>query len=283
MYYEVQHQRIASANRVRAMFDLDRPRDFLIWTSAVFQEFEKVMKKALYLYAMARPLGQWALSVHGVGPVIAAGLLAHIEFEPWHCYETEMKKKCHARHPEPHPACGRVPLETAGMLWRFAGLDDPANYTWEKGMIRPWNAKLKRLCWILGRSFIRLRHLEGDVYGKVYDKRKALEVARNERGEFAPLAKKALESKKIKDRTLKKLYESGKLPDGRLDLRAQRPMVKLFLSHFHHVGYELYFGKPPPKPYILNKEEHVHFIGPPNWPMKTEEEINARKSARGSE
>lgn len=184
-------------------------------------------------------------SITGIGPVIAAGLLAHIDIE-------------------------KAP--TVGHIWRFAGLDPTV--TWGRGEKRPWNAKLKRLCWIIGDSFVKQKSRESDIYGKVYAARKVQEVERNEAGLFAEQAARALEERKIKDKDLRATYEAGRLPAGRLDLRARRYAVKLFLVHFHHVMYEDHFGEPPPKPYILTNpavdptgKDHVHFIGPPNWPL----------------
>ena len=66
-----------------------------------------------------------------------------------------------------------------------------------------------------------------------------------------------------------KSYSIGKLPAGHLDARARRYAVKLFLAHYHHVAYELEYGTPPPKPYILDGDRgHTHYIAPPKWPME---------------
>jgi hypothetical protein len=240
LYYTVQNYRIRSSNQRRDLVKSEEPHALVSWSLDLFEKFEKDVQSTLHAYSRDKELGCWAMSIHGIGPVIAAGLLAHIDIE-------------------------KAP--TVGHIWRFAGLDDPANYEWKKGTIRPWNARLKRLCWIIGGSFVRLRHLDADIYGKVYESRKQIEVEKNERGDFAPLAARSLQTKQIKDKDLKATYEAGRLPDGRIDLRARRYAVKLFLSHYHHVAYELHYKKPPPKPYILTQDNHAHFIEPPNWPM----------------
>jgi hypothetical protein len=106
------------------------------------------------------------------------------------------------------------------------------------------------------------------VYGHVYRARKEQEVAFNDEGRFADQAAKSLEDRKIKDKDLRACYEAGRLPAGRLDLRARRYAVKLFLSHLHHVMHEDRYDTPPPKPYILTQEGgHAHYIPPPNWPI----------------
>ena len=138
----------------------------------------------------------------------------------------------------------------------------------KEGEKRPWNGSLKRLCWLIGESFTKVSNNENDVYGKVYRERKELEVSRNEAGLFADQAAASLAKKNWRaDTATRKHYESGKLPPARIHLRAQRYAVKLFLSHLHHVMFWLEFGEQPPKPYILTRPEHVHFIAPPNWPM----------------
>ena len=202
----------------------------------------------------------WAQSITGVGPVISAGLAAHIEV------------KREERDPDREGYTRPVSTETVGSIWRFAGLDPTAK--WEKGQKRPHNAKLKVLCWKLADSFVKQSGRDSDVYGHVYRARKALEVARNEAGLFADQAAASLATRDIKDKALRKTYEAGRLPDGRIDLRARRYAVKLFLAHYHHVAYESIFGHPPPIPYIFTEnarkmglDGHNGFIGPPNWPI----------------
>ncbi len=56
-------------------------------------------------------------------------------------------------------------------------------------------------------------------------------------------------------------------PAERIQLRAQRYAVKLFLAHLHHVWHEIAFGTPPPKPFVIEHMGRAHYIAPPNWPM----------------
>ena len=197
------------------------------------------MKRALDAYTDTQPVGAWSKSIVGIGPIIAAGLIAHIDIE-------------------------KAP--TVGHIWRFAGLDPTVR--WEKSQKRPWNASLKTLCWKVGESFVKVSGREDDVYGKLYLERKAQEVARNTAGAFATQAAAKLERFKIgKDTDAYKAYSQGLLPPAHVHARAKRWAVKLFLSHWHHVAYEARFGTPPPKPYILTTEGgHAHFLPPPSWP-----------------
>ncbi len=237
-YYIWQEQRKRSDNQARALATSEEPHAVIAWLSANAAMLESDIKRALDAYSEGDPLGRWAKSIVGIGPVIAAGLLAHIDIE-------------------------RAP--TVGHIWRFAGLDPTVS--WERKTKRPWNASLKTLCWKIGESFVKVSGREGDIYGHVYVERKAQEQQRNEAGEFAEQAKRVLEEKKIgKSTEAYGHYSKGRLSPAHVHARAKRYAVKLFLSHWHHVAYVFQYGGPPPKPYILTREEHAHFLSPPNWP-----------------
>ena len=271
-YYAIQKFRLGTGNQKRDLVKAQEPHALIQWTLDTFERFEGDVKKALAVYAASGPLGQWALSIHAIGPVITAGLLAHISIELFPCAKCGTNGKedggsCQRRTPSCEGVCKPARVQTAGQIWRFAGLDDPKNYDWSKGKKRPWNASLKVLCWKIGESFCKLRGYENDIYGKVYAERKAEEIERNERGDNAEEAARTLASKKYGPSETRTAYEAGRLPDGRIDLRAKRVAVKLFLAHYHHVAYELRYGEPPPLPYIIAHGNHTHFIGPPKWPV----------------
>jgi hypothetical protein len=237
-YYAIQDYRIQATGQVRAVTHETDDASFVIgeWLADRTSELEREIVKALDIYTNKQTPGLWAKSIIGIGPVIAAGLLAHIDI---------------------------TKAPTVGHIWGFAGLDPTT--VWEKGQKRPWNAKLKVLCWKIGDSFVKQQSREKDIYGKVYVERKKLEVERNEAGLFADQAAHSLATRNIRDKDLKATYEAGRLPAGRLDLRARRYAVKLFLAHLHHVMYEDHFGELPPKPYIIQHGGHTHYIEPPNW------------------
>ena len=140
--------------------------------------------------------------------------------------------------------------------------------TWGKGEKRPWNARLKVVCWKAGESFVKVQNNDRDIYGTVYAERKALEQARNAEGLFADQAAAMLERKRIgKDTEAYKWYSQGMLPPAHIHARSTRYAVKLFLAHWHHVAYETEYAEEPPKPYVLTQLDHAHYIAPPNWPM----------------
>jgi len=237
-YYSMQDQRKRTGNQVRSMDE--EPHRVLGWLNDQSDTLEKQVKRALDAYTDAQPIGKWAREVYGVGPVITAGLIAHIDIEQ---------------------------APTVGHIWRYAGLDPSS--TWNKGEKRPWNADLKTLCWKIGQSFMKFHNQEACFYGKIYSQRKAYEVDRNESGGNTETAAKILTVKKIGKATEAfKHLSKGVLPPGQIDARARRYAVKLFLSHLQLIWWTLEHDELPPKPYILTQEGgHAHMILPPNMPQ----------------
>lgn len=230
-YYAMQENRIRSNNQVRALSESQEPHMVLNWLARQDEILESQIKRALDKYSASSPLGEWARSVVGIGPVIAAGLLAHIDIN-------------HA--------------PTAGHIWAFAGLDPTRS--WNKGEKRPFNAALKTLCWKIGESFVKVKAHPEDFYGKIYDERKKYEHAKNDAGDYKAQAEAML--KRAPNHKQKATYEQGKLPDGHLHSRAKRYAVKLFLAHYHEQAYRLELGKEPPLPYAIAILGHAHKIDP---------------------
>jgi len=267
VYYQLQDFRIQAASQLRS--EGNEPRRWAETLLRAFELLERDVQSVLGAWARRTVPGRWAQSITGIGPVISAGLVAHIEIvTPPH---TRLGRKVNGKPGAVEAIPERI-TTTAGQIWRFAGLDPTAR--WEKGQVRPHNADLKVLCWKLGDSFVKQSGRDSDIYGHVYRARKELEIARNDALMFADQAAHALETRQIKDAGLRACYESGRLPDGRIDLRARRYAVKLFLAHFHHVAWWAQFGTEPEKPFIftdrakeMGLDGHNGFIGPPNWPM----------------
>lgn len=237
-YYNLQKLRIASAAQGRSAEK--RINDLVSWTTHMYETLENDVKSALGVYAESRPVGLWSLSQIGIGPVIAAGVLAHVD----------IKK-----------------ATTAGKLWRYAGLDPTVK--WEKKQKRPWNARLKVLCWKAGQSFVKFSNHERCYYGQIYKDRKRLEQVLNADGAYAAQAQAVLRAKNYsKDTDAYKAYSQGLLPPAHIQARAERYAVKIFLSHWHAVAYEVEYGKPPDTPWIIAYDpRHTHVLSPPNWPL----------------
>lgn len=237
-YYQVQELRKATYNQVRKLTKEQElePNSMLDYIAHNFEAMENEIKKALKIFVQQQPIGRWLLSITGIGEVLSAGLIANIDIT-----------KC----------------ETAGAIWRFAGLDPTVE--WKQGQIRPHNGRLKTLCWKIGESFVKVCNNEKDVYGKIYKARKEYELAKNENGDYADQAKAKLEKYKIgKDTDAYKYYSEGKLPPTHIQSRAKRYAVKIFLSHLFDVWYRLDRGQEPPKPYALAILGHAHEIEIPN-------------------
>lgn len=294
LYYQCQEYRIATANQNRALEALKEPNQLILWALGNFQTLEKNIAKVMDKYTLTTLTGQWMRSITGIGPIITAGLLGHIEIE-------------------------KAP--TAGQIWRYAGLDPSVEWignqravdlvakiagsgkvriTTEhvarcahevnrnfdnilrqaqgedgkltrKGLVgalakRPWNSKLKTLCWKMGECFVKVMNRPSDYYGKVYAKRKALEISKNENGDYREQALRKLERFNITAQPTRGIYESGMLPPAHLHERAKRYAVKLFLSHMHHVLHveKIGFLPPPPRPYIIEHGGHAHIIPVPD-------------------
>lgn len=240
LYYQMQEYRKASDNQVRQLQKEDNkePHETLAFFANNFKTLERNIKSVLQVYAESKPIGQWMLSICGIGPVISAGLMANIDI---------------------------TKVQTAGQIQAFAGLDPTRE--WNKGEKRPYNARLKTLCWKIGQCFIKVQNNEEDVYGKIFAIRKAYEIERNEKGELADQAKAKLERFNIKKTTdAYKWYSQGKLPPAHINQRASRYAVKIFLSHLFSVWYEMEHKEKPPKPYAIAILNHAHEIPIPNWP-----------------
>lgn len=237
-YYLQQENRKRSDAQVRTMSDNAEPSALVQWLARNDRVFEHNIQRALDAWTDSKAVGVWSKSILGIGPVIAAGLLANIDV---------------------------TKAPTVGHIWRFAGLDPTT--AWAKGEKRPWNARLKTLCWKIGESFVKVQNNDKDTYGHLMLAYKERIAAKNSAHEYADAAKQKLEKYKIgKDTEAYGWYAQGLLPPAHVHARAKRYAVKLFLSHWHHVAYVEHYHTEPPKPYILTEAGgHAHFMGPPNY------------------
>ena len=152
-YYQVQEFRKSSANMARAMARDEQPCQLVSWLADSQKRIEEDVKISLDVYASNDPTGAWALSQHGIGPVITAGLLAHIDIT-------------------------RAP--TVGHIWSFGGWNP--DQKWLKGQKRPYNAALKQVFYKIGDSFVKTSNSPKSVYGPIYRQRKELRRRATKRG-----------------------------------------------------------------------------------------------------
>lgn len=255
-YYSMQKIRIGAGNQIGAMEreaakgqetaegveplkSIPVPTGLLGWLHDAGATIEDRIGKVLDIWTDELAIGRWLKSHMGIGPILAAGLIAHIDI---------------ARP------------NTAECIWSFAGLRP--GIVWKKGMKRPFNAKLKTLCWKIVSSFKMQSWRDDCFYGKLYQQRKRYEVERNEAGGQAERAKKLLAESPVKDKDVRAVWESGKLTAGHLDAMAMRWTVKLFLSHMYEVWRQME-NLPVAKPFAYSQLKHqeASYIPPPNYPM----------------
>lgn len=233
-YYQMQANRMRADHQLRSKFAKAEPHGVNTWFSTNAYTIETQIAQALRYYAEAHHMGRWAMGIVGIGPILAAGLIAHID-------QTK---------------------PTTGHIWRFAGLDPTCKWEkaakGEKGEKRPWNAALKTLCWKIGESFVKVSNNPDSLYGRIYKERKEYEHKKNDAGEFAAQAADMV--KRVPRHAQRAIYKTGKLSDGHLHSRAKRYAVKLFLSHWHDEAYRHHFKKDPPLPYPMAILGHAHFI-----------------------
>lgn len=231
-YYQSQQMRKTMDMQLRHLGEKE-PLYITKWAAESFADIEEQLSKA-FSTILVSPVAVWLKAQRGIGPVIAAGLLAHIDIE-------------------------KAP--TAGHIWSFAGLNPEQK--WEAGQKRPFNAELKQICWHAGQCFMKQSNDPDCYYGQLYRARKAKEIKRNESGGNTERAKQFVvkpgATKAVKDKLAR-----GQLPDFNIDARARRFAVKIFLSHLHVVMYWDNYEKAPPKPFAISQLDHAHEIRVPN-------------------
>ena len=226
-YYTLQGHRIEAQSQVKALKKSEEPNAVLSWLYAQHEVLEGEIKKALDDYSNSQTVGVWSRTITGIGPVIAAGLMAHIEIEKaatvgsiWRFagYDpslvwlgTEKSKALVAEAMEETGDvtqavgyCAAAAERHPESLMRLA-MTDPKGKTvpltrkrLESALAkRPWNADLKVLCWKIGESFVKVAALDSDVYGKVIGVRKDLEWTRNYAGKLSAQAVQTMTEKNI--------------------------------------------------------------------------------------
>lgn len=221
-YYEIQKGRIRANNQIKAV---DRgpnrePHAVLDWLKTQSTILEDQVNVALYGYANSKDMGRWLMSLYGIGPVIASGLLAHIDW-------TKPTVSHIWRFAGLDPDCKWLGREKAEEIVKAEGTEDFTQLVencclkvkrWSRSYYasvqaqgerptktnfiawlarRPWNSSLRTLCWKAAQSFIKFQNKPKDMYGKYYVLRKTFEIANNDQGRYADQAevKKAIVAK----------------------------------------------------------------------------------------
>ncbi len=106
LYYLMQKNRMRTAHQARAASTSMEPNSTLGWISDQFSILEAQLQRSLDKYTKSHPMGKWMRGIYGIGPVLSAGLLAHIKIDE---------------------------APTAGHIWRYAGLDSTVKWIGQEG------------------------------------------------------------------------------------------------------------------------------------------------------
>jgi hypothetical protein len=235
-YYAIQEMRKRADNQASAMSA--EPHSVIVWLAGQSTVLEGQVKRALTSYTDHQDVGKWMKSIVGIGPVISAGLIAHLDI---------------------------VRAPTVGHFYSFAGIAGADQTPWEKHTKRPFNADLKELCWKIGQSFMKFSGRDDCYYGHKYRRSKARYAEKNAAGDYAAQAAERLETQHISKSTdLYSHLACGRLPPAQIDARARRFAVKYFLSHAHLVMYWHHHHELPRMPYPHEHQRHTKFEPPPN-------------------
>jgi hypothetical protein len=298
-YYEVQEDRKRAANQLRASGESAEPCRLIEWNYHCIHRYEQSLKAMLGEFAAAYRVGAWLQSLTGFGPVLSAGMLVNFDVSKaptvghyWRFAGLDPTLKWPGRegakklvagvgtHFLPDSEVQRISGATGQHPSRLTAIYESGFRTktgkTKKGQEglqaylakRPWNAKLKSLCtYRLGETQVKFCNHPKSYYGPLYSQKKVTLMEQNERGDFRETALASVGSVG-KQTEAYKAYAAGKLPQGQIHSRARRWMVKLFLSHLHHVMYCDYFRRQPPAPYIFEHPgggDHRHLLEPPQW------------------
>jgi hypothetical protein len=292
LYYRWQDERIKLRGQARAALQGADPGTSTLLVTHFAQQAEALERQTVGIlkeWAGSIRVGEWAMNQLGIGPVLAAGLLAHIDITRartagaiYRYAGLDPNSKWYSR--DEANAMVKDLLQVTFVtvsdlansiernpeaIWRFATTDArgnerrPTKATVAAAIARrPHNAKLKKTCWLIGDSFVKVSNNPKSLYGRLYRERKQYEVERNESGGNAEAVEISLR-RNIQDADLRKTLLSGKLPAGQIDLRARRFAVKIFLSHYFEVAYRDHYHEDPPAPFAIAQLGHAHYIPVP--------------------
>jgi hypothetical protein len=308
-YYEVQEDRKRASNQLSASSKEGEPCRLIEWSFKSQQVYERSLKLALGEFAQSYKVGAYLQSITGIGPILSAGMLVNFDIRKapsvghfwrfagldptlkWLGKEksrkfinellgrdytqetlpTEFAEKIHDVTGQHSARAKDVYLN--GYVVQVRGKMSKAKKG-KEGLIlwlsrRPWNMNLKTLCvYRFGETQVKFCNHKNSFYGPLYSDKKVQLVRQNENGEFKDYAEQAKE-RVGKTTDAYKAYSAGMLPPGQIHNRARRWMVKLFLSHLHHVMYLDFYYVEPPRPYIFEHpgsegSRHAHVILPPS-------------------
>lgn len=288
LYYQIQSMRLGIREQIRSIEKENNNintevLDFILTNVIIL---EKNISNSLELFCKATEEGRWLLSITGIGPVLAAGLLGYLDVtdkqyasqfisyaglndnnRPWlgNAKSEAIIKEVIG---DSKKITDDMVMEIANRTkWSYNYLLEKAynGKSWSKQKLVaacakiPYNKDLKVLMYKVGSSFQWQCNNEKSLYGKLFNERRQFEMEKNENGEYTDQAKAQLE-KNWSDKTsdIYKSYEAGKLPKGHINMRAMRWTEKIFLSHLFEEMYRVRYNKVPPRYYALDHLNGQH-------------------------
>lgn len=299
-YYQIQDYRKSAANQQRAAAQGVDLHPVVQYVFGRLQQLEHDIQRLMGAATEAHVESRWMRSLVGIGPVLAAGFLAHLDVSIgtniskfWAFAGLNPARVWLGREKARDLVSRHIPERGDVTDMALQQVAEAAQYPFERierwsvdsktgnrsraALIkslarRPWNADLKVLAWKCSESFVKFsNHRRAPIYSRLYRERKALEQQRNDAGLNKDTAARALQEKRYgTDTEAYKAYIQGVLPKGQIDMRARRFAVKIFLGHLHNVMHETTFGQPSPLPYIvaMNPETRSVQYPVPNWPLR---------------
>lgn len=299
LYYQMQKERTALNNRLdainRGSADGEKNTAVIEWVYKNCLSIEKNVIKILDLVCQKTETGRWLRSTMGIGPVIAAGLMATFDVEkcqyasqfisfgglndnnrPWLGVEKSRKIIDEVLDGRKTITDDDVVEISARTQWKFETLRENAcneKGVWSKTELVkacakiPYNKKAKVLLWKLGQGFIKCCNKPASKYGALYAQKKAELIQKNNAGEFAEYAATRVGTVDKNTKAYKE-YSAGKIPDSQITARATRWVEKIFLSHLFEQMYREKYNTLPPRYYALEHCKGHHDQIEPEIPFK---------------
>lgn len=235
MYYDWQKQRIQTGNRVKIMLKEEKPHQTLSWLLDNQMAVECQIKTILGKYAKAHPIGKWCMKQMGIGPVFSAAMLAYLD---------------------------PIKAPTAGHFFSYAGFTPEKMKPRQRGVKMTHNPDVKKTCFLIGESFVKVSKRENSPYGQAYRDYVERVTRENDEGKWKECALQLAETRNYGDDTeAMKTLKNGKLPKLIIHQRAKHTAVLLFLSHLHQV-WRKHLGLSCPEPWIIQHGGHAHKVEP---------------------
>ena len=232
-YYKIQEAKASIENLLKDEDDIELVELMLDSLDSV----DSIIKRPLTNYSTASVVGEWCINQYGLGPVLTAGIMSHIDI---------------------------TKANTAGALWRYAGFDPAAQDSGKAA----YNGELKNICWKIGLNFSKYANRSKCFYGHLYLQDRARRTDNNNSLMYADKAYELLDNASSKNKPHFDTLSLGKLPQDQIDAQARRFAVKIFLSHYHAVAYQAHYNLVPDRPSFIYIDGEKQEVPIPNNPFK---------------